>query len=78
MDDEPTATIQHADQVVERAANVDVADVDVPVLVRCQRLLEPPAFYGFLAVPACKQPACLSARYTVAGLAATRSASMSM
>jgi hypothetical protein len=33
VDDESAAAIQHAHQIVKRAADVDVADIDVPVLV---------------------------------------------
>lgn len=40
MNDEPAEAIQHAAQVVERAADVDIGNVDVPMLLRLQRLLE--------------------------------------
>jgi hypothetical protein len=40
VDDVPAAAVQDAAQVVERAADVDVRDVDVPVLVRPERLHE--------------------------------------
>jgi hypothetical protein len=35
VDDVPATTVQHADQVIECAADVDVADVDMPMLVGC-------------------------------------------
>ena len=38
--DVATAAIQNATQVVERPADVDVRHVDMPVLMRCQRLLK--------------------------------------
>ena len=40
MHEETTEPIQNAAQVIERAAQVDVRNVDMPVLVRLQRLLE--------------------------------------
>src|SRR5271157_1810417 len=40
MDEETTEPIQDAAQVIERAAQVDVGNVDMPVLVGLQRLLE--------------------------------------
>ena len=40
MDDEPAAAIEQAAQVEERAGDIDVRDVDVPVFVRPQRLNE--------------------------------------
>ncbi len=52
MDDEAAASIEDADQIIERAADVDVADVDVPVLVRPQRLLKALAFCALRAIPA--------------------------
>lgn len=38
--DVATAAVQNAAQVVERPADVDVRHVDMPVLMRCQRLLK--------------------------------------
>jgi hypothetical protein len=37
VDDEPVETVQHAAQVVERPADVEVGNIDVPVLMCCQR-----------------------------------------
>src|SRR5262249_41756044 len=39
-DDEPTGAIEEAAEVIERPGDVDVRDIDVPVLVGAQRLLE--------------------------------------
>src|SRR6202521_2709810 len=38
--DVATAAVVNAAQVVERPADVDVRHVDMPVLIRCQRLLK--------------------------------------
>ena len=51
MHDKTAASVQHAAQVVKRAANVDVRHIHVPVLVRQKRLHEARAFLGGLAVP---------------------------
>ena len=51
VDDVSAAAIQNAAQVIERPADVDVRHVDVPVLVRRQRLLEACALLRRLAVP---------------------------
>jgi hypothetical protein len=40
VDDEPAAAIEQASEVKERAGDVDVGDVDVPVLMHPERLLE--------------------------------------
>ena len=40
VDDEPAAAIEQAAEVEERAGDVDVGDIDVPVLVGPKRLLE--------------------------------------
>jgi hypothetical protein len=40
MHEETTEPIQNAAQVVEGAAQVDVGNVDMPVLMRLQRLLK--------------------------------------
>jgi hypothetical protein len=40
MDDAPTETVEHRAEVVERAGDVEVRDVDVPVLVCTGRLDE--------------------------------------
>src|SRR3954466_13144437 len=40
VDDIPAAAIEQAAEVEERAGDVDVGDVDVPVLMHPERLLE--------------------------------------
>src|SRR5947199_10386242 len=40
VDDEPAAAIEQAAEVIERAGDVDVRDVYVPVLMGQKRLLE--------------------------------------
>src|SRR3954465_5292123 len=40
VDDIPAAAIEEAAEVEERAGDVDVGDVDVPVLMHPERLLE--------------------------------------
>ena len=51
MDDRPAIAIQNAAQVVERAAHVDVGNIDVPVLVWLQWLLEARPLARQLAFP---------------------------
>src|ERR1700735_5242283 len=51
MHDRPTISIQHAAQVIERARQIDVGNIDVPVLVRLERLFEPRPFARGLALP---------------------------
>lgn len=46
MNDVPTEAIEHRDQIVKRAARIDVRDVDMPVLVRFERLLETTSLGG--------------------------------
>ena len=48
--DVPAATVEQAAKIEERAANIDVRNIDVPVLVRTDRLLKPRSFLGRLAV----------------------------
>ncbi len=56
MDDGPAIAVQHAAQIVERARDVDVAHVDMPMLMRLRRLLEARAFLRRLPVPFAQQP----------------------
>ena len=49
--DVAAAAVQNAAQVVERPADVDVRHVDMPALMRCQRLLKAGALFLWLAVP---------------------------
>src|SRR5512133_260824 len=44
MDDEPAVAVEQAAEEEERAGDVDVRDVDVPVLVGAERLLEALSF----------------------------------
>src|SRR6478609_7495876 len=44
VDEEPTAAVEQAAEVEERPGDVDVRDVDVPVLMHPERLLEAFAF----------------------------------
>jgi hypothetical protein len=36
----PAATIEHAAEIIESAADVEICNVNMPVLVRAQRLFE--------------------------------------
>jgi hypothetical protein len=40
MHDRTTAPVQNAAQVIERATDVDVRNIDIPVLMWAERLLE--------------------------------------
>src|SRR5947207_14245450 len=51
MHEETAEPIQNAAQVIEGAAQVDVGNVDMPVLVRLQRLLETGSLARWLALP---------------------------
>src|SRR5450756_977603 len=55
MHQETTVPIQHAAQVVERTRQVDVGNIDMPVLVRLGRLFKPRPLARRLAFPARKQ-----------------------
>lgn len=52
MNDGPTETIEHRTQVVEGPADVEVGDVDVPVLVGADWLLESDTFATGPHIPA--------------------------
>ena len=56
VDDQAAASVQHAAQVVEGAADVDVGDVYVPMLVRLQRLDKAGSFLGGSPVSDPQQP----------------------
>jgi hypothetical protein len=77
MHQKTTASIQHAAQVVERARQVDRGNIDMPVLVRLERLFEAGA-RDHLPFQRESSPACFSTRHTLAGLTATTSASSIM
>ena len=51
MHEETTEPIQNAAQVIEGAAQVDVGNVDMPVLIGLQRLLETGSLARWLALP---------------------------
>src|SRR5215469_16396213 len=51
MHEETTESIQNAAQVIEGAAQVDVGNVDMPMLVRLQRLLEAGSLARRFALP---------------------------
>jgi hypothetical protein len=51
----PAATVKHAAEIIESAADVEIGDIDVPVLMRAKRLREPLALAGRFAVPFSKQ-----------------------
>src|ERR1700729_2392957 len=59
MHDGSAIAIQHAAQVVERARNVDVAHIDMPMLMRLRWLLEARPFPRWLSIPFLQKP-CLS------------------
>ena len=46
VDDGPAIAVENAAQEVESAGNVEVADIDVPVLVRLEGLHEASAFFA--------------------------------
>src|SRR5262249_37170790 len=56
MHDESAIAVQHAAQIVERARNVDVAHVDMPMLERLRGLLEPSAFPRWFPFPFLQYP----------------------
>ena len=59
MDDVARVTVDDRDQEQERAVEVDVLDVHMPVLVDPERLVEAPLFQGFSCIPAGEQSRCL-------------------
>jgi hypothetical protein len=59
MQDRTTVTIQHAAQVIEGPAEVEVGNIDMPMLMRLQRLLETGSFARRFAFPPRQQPGLL-------------------
>src|ERR1035437_4508556 len=51
MQKEAAVAVQHAAQVVESARNIDVAHVEMPMLMRLRRLLEAGPFLRWFPVP---------------------------
>ena len=78
MNQETAVAIQDAAQVVERRANVQVRNIDVPMLVRLRRLFKPVPFFEGFPFHFRSSPARFSTRHTLAGLTATMSASSIM
>jgi hypothetical protein len=70
-------SIQYAAQIIERARQVDIGNIDVPVLMRLKRLFEA-AWHDGLPFHRDSSPAWFSTHYTLAGLTATTSASSIM
>jgi hypothetical protein len=65
MHEETAEPIQNAAQVIEGAAQVDVGNVDMPVLVQLQRLLETgPLARWFCSSTGIINPACFNTRRT--------------
>ncbi len=59
MDDETTAPIENAAQIIERAADVDIRNIHMPMVMRPERLHKAGALVAFLSVPFLQQP-CLA------------------
>jgi len=55
VDDETAAAVKDAAQVGERAVQVDVGDIDMPVLMRLQGLHEALSLTAAFGVPAFQQ-----------------------
>ena len=51
MNEEPAAAVQHAAQIIERAVDVHIGDIDMPVFVRRGRLRKPCSLLRVRAVP---------------------------
>ena len=76
--DETAEVIQHGAQIVERSRDADAGNIDVPVLLRHQRLLEAGTFHGRLRVPLAQQSGLAQHAPDAGGLTATMSRSSSM
>jgi hypothetical protein len=59
MNDRTAVAVQNAAQVVERTTHVDVGNIDVPVLMRMRRLLEPRTLARRLSLPSREQSGSL-------------------
>ena len=59
MDDETTAPIENAAQIIECAANVDIGNIHMPMFMGSERLNEAGALEALLPVPLLQQP-CLA------------------
>jgi hypothetical protein len=78
MHEETTESIQNAAQVIEGGAQVDVGNVDMPVLMGCSGCSKPVPLRDGLLFHRDNNPACFNTRQTLAGLTATTSASSIM
>ncbi len=72
--DVPAVAVQHAAQIVERAADVDVGNIDVPVLMRLVAAARSPSLSSTACPSTRQQPRLPSTRQTLDGLTATTSA----
>src|SRR5919198_6575464 len=68
--------IQHAAQIIERTSDVEIGDIDVPVLRGAVGCSKPWPFEEALTSQAWSSPALFSTRYTVLGAPATRCSSI--
>jgi len=59
MDDEATTSIKNAAQIIERAADVDIRNIHMPMVMGPERLHKAGALEAFLPVPFLQQP-CLA------------------
>ena len=59
MNNETTASIENAAQIIEGAANVDIRNIDMPMVMRAERLHKAGALEAFLSVPFLQQ-SCLA------------------
>ena len=78
MNQETAVAVQDAAQVVERSGNVQVGNIDMPMLVWLRRLFKAGPFLRGLPVPLPQQSRPAQHRHTLAGLTATMSASSIM
>jgi hypothetical protein len=78
VDDGAAEPIQDRAEIVERAADVEVGDVDVPMLVGPRGLMEALALARRCTVPAVEPPRQSQNRYVDPGLTATTSRSSIM
>jgi hypothetical protein len=51
MDEEAAVTVQHAAQIIERPADVDIGNIEAALMMSGQRLLEARALLRRFAVP---------------------------
>ncbi len=56
VSDKARTAIEHRAEVIKGSCHVDIGDVDVPVLVGCQRLNEAGPLLGELAIPCLNEP----------------------